>query len=49
MIYMMYRVKLSMADRKFILTWFSKLFGKKKPKSPPLPPLPAKLTVFTVT
>ena len=48
LIYMMYRVHLSMADKKFILAWFNKIFGKKKAKPTPQPPLPPKLTEFTV-
>ena len=47
--YMMQRVHLSLADRRFIINWFNKIFGKKRIKlPPPHEPMP-KLTVFTVS
>ena len=48
LIYMIQRVHLTMGDRRYIINWFNKIFGKKRIKLPPPPELMPKLNVFTV-
>ena len=45
----MQRVHLRMSDRRFIINWFNKIFGKKRIVPRPPPELLPKLTVFTVS